>query len=107
LACEAERVGDISLREAQAVCDEELTRLPERLSAPVVLCLLEGATQDEAARQLGWSLGMLRRRLAQGRALLRVRLERRGLGLSSAPLAPLPVPPPGAAPPPPALLARG
>src|SRR5262245_41534548 len=104
LPCEADPLADISLREAQAVFDEELTRLPERLSAPVVLCLLEGATQDEAARQLGWSLGMLRRRLAQGRALLRVRLERRGLGLSSALLATLLVPTTGSATPPAALL---
>src|SRR5215510_3977566 len=99
LPCEADPLADISLREAQAVFDEELTRLPERLSAPVVLCLVEGATQDEAARQLGWSLGMLRRRLAQGRALLRARLERRGLGLSAALLATLLVPATGSAAP--------
>src|SRR5262249_39745714 len=85
----ADPLTDITLREAQTVFDEELARLPDRLAAPLVLCLIEGATQDEAARQLGWSLGTLRRRLAQGRGVLRARLERRGLALSSALLATL------------------
>src|SRR5206468_8877197 len=43
-----------------------------------------GATRDEAARALGWSLGTLKRRLEQGRALLRTRLEKRGFELSAA-----------------------
>src|SRR4029077_15436 len=33
--------------------DQELSRLPARYRAPVVLCDLEGATRKEAARQLG------------------------------------------------------
>src|SRR5262249_10036096 len=82
-------LADITLREAQAVLDEELSRLADRLSAPLILCLVEGATKDEAARTLGWSLATLRRRLAQCRELLRVRLTRRGLSLSSALLATL------------------
>jgi RNA polymerase sigma factor (sigma-70 family) len=100
----ADPLTDISLREAQAVFDEELARLPERLSAPLVLCLLQGATHDEAVRQLGWSFGTLRRRLAQGRALLRTRLERRGLGLSSALLAMVLAPAATSAAPPAALV---
>src|SRR5262249_49330776 len=76
-------VADITLREARAILDEELLRLPERLRAPLVLCHLEGATRDEAARQLGWSFGPLRRRLEKGRELLRQRLVLRGLSLSS------------------------
>jgi WD40 repeat protein len=43
------------------------------------LCYLSGLTRDEAARQLGWSLGTLKRRLEQGRQTLRLRLERRGI----------------------------
>jgi WD40 repeat protein len=43
---------------------------------------LEGKARDEAARQLGWSLGTLKRRLSQGRMILRDRLTRRGLTLS-------------------------
>jgi RNA polymerase sigma factor (sigma-70 family) len=72
-------LAEITLREAQAVLDEELGRLPERYRGPLVLCYLEGATRDEAARQLGWSLGTLKRRLEQGRGVLRGRLARRGL----------------------------
>jgi RNA polymerase sigma factor (sigma-70 family) len=80
----ADPLAEISVREAQAVLDEELARLPEGLRAPLVLCHLEGATRDEAARRLGWSLGTLRRRLEQGRNLLRLRLARRGLAPSAA-----------------------
>jgi RNA polymerase sigma factor (sigma-70 family) len=80
----ADPLAVITVREAQATLDEELARLPERPRAALVLCYLEGATQDEAARQLGWSSATLRRRLEQGRHLLRVRLARRGLTLSAA-----------------------
>ncbi len=37
------------------VLDEELDRLPQSQRAPLLLCYLQGRTQDEAARQLGWS----------------------------------------------------
>jgi RNA polymerase sigma factor (sigma-70 family) len=70
-------------REMRAVLDEELARLPEKCRAPLVQCYLEGQTQDEAARQLGWSPRTLRRRLEHGRDLLRARLARRGLGLAA------------------------
>src|SRR5262249_19035622 len=61
-----------------AALDEEVTRLAWRYQAPIVLCYLEGRTREEAARQLGWSLGTLKLRLSQGRAILRDRLTRRG-----------------------------
>src|SRR5262249_53246257 len=38
-----------------------------------------GLTRDEAARQLGWSLGTVKRRLEEGRKALRIRLARRGI----------------------------
>jgi RNA polymerase sigma factor (sigma-70 family) len=65
------------------VLDEELTRLPERLRAPFNLCFVEGRTRDQAARELGWPLRTLQRRLEQGRGLLRSRLLRRGVTLSA------------------------
>jgi RNA polymerase sigma factor (sigma-70 family) len=77
-------MAEISLREAQAVLDEELASLPDKLRAPVLLCCLEGMTRDEAARLLGWSLGTFKRRLEQGRERLRARLLRRGLSLPAA-----------------------
>src|SRR5215472_12370091 len=78
-------------REVCAALDEELQRLPERLRSPLVLCYLSGLTRDEAARQLGWTLGTLKRRLEEGRKALRARLERRGVaavGLALAVLTP-------------------
>jgi RNA polymerase sigma factor (sigma-70 family) len=78
-------------QEVRQALDEELQRLPERLRSPLLLCYLSGLTRDEAARQLGWSLGTLKRRLEEGRKVLRVRLERRGIaavGLALAVLTP-------------------
>jgi Sigma-70, region 4 len=66
----------------------EIARLPERFRAPIVLCCLEGLTQQQAAGQTGWALGTLQSRLARGRERLRGRLIRRGIapsiGLSAA-----------------------
>src|SRR5262245_897523 len=74
--------GDLRL-----VLDEELDRLPEKYRAPLLLCCLAGRTRDEAAEQLGWTLGTLKMRLERGRQLLRTRLARRGLTVSAALLA--------------------
>jgi RNA polymerase sigma factor (sigma-70 family) len=77
-------LAEVTGRELLAVLDEELQRLSECLRAPLVLCYLEGRTRDEAARELGWSVGTLKRRLEQGRDRLRLRLARRGLALPGA-----------------------
>src|SRR5947209_19585131 len=74
----------LAWQEMLGILDHELGRLSDRYRAPLVLCYLEGRTQDEAARQLGWSLGTLRRRLAQGRRLLEARLRGRGVTLPAA-----------------------
>jgi RNA polymerase sigma factor (sigma-70 family) len=83
----AESVPEGAMRELCAVLDEELRCLPDRYRKPMLLCYLEGQTRDRAARQLGWALRTLERRLERGRELLRVRLTRRGLTLSGALLA--------------------
>jgi RNA polymerase sigma-70 factor (ECF subfamily) len=77
----------LTWEEVGPALDEELQRLAEQYRAPLVLCYLEGKTRDEAARQLGWSLRTLMRRLGQGRELLRRRLSRRGVTLGAALLA--------------------
>jgi RNA polymerase sigma factor (sigma-70 family) len=77
--------ADVSWREVGTVLDEEMGRLPERYRAPLVLCYLGGLTREEAARQLGWAVRTLKRRLERGRELLRSRLGRRGLAPSAAP----------------------
>src|SRR5205085_1956918 len=74
-------------RVVQETLHEELARLPEKYRAPLVLCYLEGRTQCEAARQLGWGENVLRGRLDRGRERLRQRLVRRGVTLSAALLA--------------------
>jgi RNA polymerase sigma factor (sigma-70 family) len=66
--------------ELRRVLHEELARLSERHREPLVLCYLQGKTQDEAAALLGLSKGTLKRLLERGRAVLRERLVRRGLG---------------------------
>jgi RNA polymerase sigma factor (sigma-70 family) len=82
-------LAELTVREAQAILDEELARLPEKYRAPLVLCCLEGQTRDEAARQLGWSTKLLKSRLEQGRERLRSRLSQRGLTLPAALIATL------------------
>src|SRR5262249_33134289 len=56
----------LAWKEMLGILDHELGQLSDRYRAPLVLCYLEGRTQDEAARQLGWSLNTLRRRVAGG-----------------------------------------
>jgi RNA polymerase sigma factor (sigma-70 family) len=75
--------------ELRSVLDEELGRLSASWRAPLILCYLEGQTQDEAARRLGWSKSTFRRRLERGRRLLQSRLARRGVTLSAGLVAPL------------------
>jgi RNA polymerase sigma factor (sigma-70 family) len=58
--------------------DEELAGLPTQYRAPLVLCYLEGLTNEEAARRLGWPAGSISYRLARAREILRQRLSRRG-----------------------------
>ncbi|MBL8795195.1 MAG: RNA polymerase sigma factor [Planctomycetia bacterium] len=78
-----EAPAEATWSDLRPVLDEELNRLPEKYRAPLVLCYLEGKTNDQAAAQLGWSRGKVAGKLSRGRELLRGRLARRGLSLSS------------------------
>jgi RNA polymerase sigma factor (sigma-70 family) len=82
-AMPAEPVSEVSWQEVCTALDEELARLPDCCRAPLVLCYLEGKTQDEAMHQLGWSKNTFRRRLEDGRSKLSLRLTRRGITLSA------------------------
>ena len=75
---------DVALRELTEILHEELVRLPDKYRAPLVLCCLEGASRDEAAQRLGWTLPQVKDRLERGRELLRSRLVRRGVVPSAA-----------------------
>jgi RNA polymerase sigma factor (sigma-70 family) len=79
--------SDLVWREVRTALDEELQRLPERLRLPLLLCYLSGLTRDEAAEQLGWSISTLKRRLEEGRTVLRRALERRGISAAGLALA--------------------
>jgi RNA polymerase sigma factor (sigma-70 family) len=85
---------DDPLADARALLLEELERLPDRYRQPLVLCYLEGKTNEEAAAALRWPVGTVKVRLARGRATLRGRLTRRdpafGAVLETVPSAPAP-----------------
>jgi RNA polymerase sigma factor (sigma-70 family) len=67
----------------QPLLDREVSRLPEKQRMVLVLCVLEGKTLKEAARELGCPEGTVASRLARARALLAKLLTRQGVALSS------------------------
>jgi RNA polymerase sigma factor (sigma-70 family) len=77
-------LDELSARELLAVLDEELQRLPDNHRLPLILCGLQGLSQEEAARRLGWSAGAIKGRLERGRLHLRRLLAKRGLTLPAA-----------------------
>jgi RNA polymerase sigma factor (sigma-70 family) len=83
--------GDASRDQVQAelrdLLDWELSQLPDKYRAPVVLCELEGRSIKEAAQALDCPVGTVASRLARGRDLLAKRLTRQGFVISGAALA--------------------
>ena len=70
---------DHDLLDVMPLIDAEIARLPAKLRAAVVLCLVEGASLDEAARRLSCPVGTVKSRLARGREALRAQLRRQGV----------------------------
>ncbi len=70
--------------ELRTVVHEEVSRLPEKYRAAIVLCYWQGRTHEQAGQQLGCARGTIKDRLEKARELLRKRLSRRGLALSAA-----------------------
>jgi RNA polymerase sigma factor (sigma-70 family) len=74
-------------QDLQPVLDEELSRLPDRYRAVLVLCDLQGNSRKQAARQLGVPEGTVAGWIARARVTLAKRLARRGIILSGGALA--------------------
>ncbi len=84
----SEPVSEAVLRDEECpLVHEEVNRLPRKYRTPIVLCYFEGLTHDQAAAKLGWPVGTVKGRLSRARDLLRTRLSRRGVEVSSAALA--------------------
>jgi RNA polymerase sigma factor (sigma-70 family) len=58
---------------------EEMVRLPDHYRLPLVLCYLEGKSNQDAAQQLGCPVGTIKGRLSRARHALRDRMRRRGV----------------------------
>jgi hypothetical protein len=80
----AREPGETRADEVQQLLLDELNRLPDRYRLPLVLCYLEGKTNQQAADDLGCSLGTVWSNLSRGRSLLRARLQRHGPLLGAA-----------------------
>jgi RNA polymerase sigma factor (sigma-70 family) len=72
-----EPTDHLQWQELRSVLDQELRELPPKYRTPLVLCYLQGLTNEEAARRLGWPTGSMSYRLARGRQMLRDRLRQR------------------------------
>ncbi len=77
-------LADVEHRHRRQLLDEELQSLPEKYRAPLVLYYLESKTAQQVSEQLRLSVSTVEGRLKRGRKELRLRLARRGIGLSVA-----------------------
>jgi RNA polymerase sigma factor (sigma-70 family) len=84
LASAATPMDDLTWGELRGILHEEVSRLPEKYRAAVVLCYWQGQTHEQASQQLGCARGTVKDRLERARERLRTRLARRGLALSAA-----------------------
>jgi RNA polymerase sigma factor (sigma-70 family) len=79
----SEPLAEFVWQDLRPVLDEEIEGLPRKYREAFVLCHLEGKTNEQAARELGCPLGTVLSRLSRARELLRLRLNRRGVSLTT------------------------
>src|SRR5262249_52234661 len=77
-----ETPAEADWKDLEPVLDRELSRLPGKYQAAIVLCDVEGRSRRDAARDLGLNEGTLSSRLARGREILRKRLARHRVSLT-------------------------
>ncbi len=75
-------VSENRSQEIESLVDEEVQRLPEKYRTPVLLCYMQGQTNEEAAQQLRCPTGTVKIRLLRGREMLRKRLRRQGIAVA-------------------------
>lgn len=71
-------------RHSVKVLVEELRMLPARYQQPLILCYLQGHTRAAVAEMLDLTAATIKGRVARGKRMLRHRLARRGVALSTA-----------------------
>jgi RNA polymerase sigma factor (sigma-70 family) len=74
---------ELLCREARALLDEEIARLPKAFRRIFVLCCLENMSQAEVGRRLGLKQRTVSNRLTEARKRLARRLSCRGVELSA------------------------
>src|SRR5271166_6404412 len=82
-ATKSEQEYTVALNDLQPALHDEVNRLPEKYRLPIILTYLEGKSNEEVAELLEWPVGTVKGRLFRARNLLRSRLTRRGLALST------------------------
>jgi RNA polymerase sigma factor (sigma-70 family) len=77
----ADPLEEAAGREARAILDEEVSRLPAEFREAFVLFCLGGRATAEVARELNCAVGTVESRVARARQQLRVALARRGVSV--------------------------
>lgn len=77
-------MDQVTWGELRDILHEEVSRLPEKYRAAIVLCYWEGRTHEQAGQELHCAKSTIKDRLEKARAMLRTRLARRGLALPAA-----------------------
>lgn len=72
----------VETEDLKGVLDTELARLPDKFRSVVVLCLIEGRTNAEAAAMLAVPVGTIDSRLNAARKKLQAALTRRGVAVT-------------------------